>query len=247
MIYIFNLNEIHSSWKPFFKEERIQEIYNIEQLIKNNYNPAPNNVFRFAAIDLSKVKCIWLGQDAYPAEPIYNSKNNELIYVATGRSFEVGTLNSWLEKYKQTSLKNILRLIYKAYNSNLISYSEIKSKIENNEFKILPPNKLFDNLEKQGVLFLNTYLTCEINNPNSHREYWQNFSNDLINYISITNPNIIWFLWGAEAQKNEKYIIKGKIYKSNHPRLYNTNSAVDFLNSNCFYETKDIIDWCGKE
>lgn len=231
---MIDVNKIHISWCPFFTEKRIQEIENIENKIGSNINPTIDKVFRFATTDLNNLQVCILSQDPYP-----NSK------VPTGRAFEVGTLTSWTQKYAQHSLKNIVRLIYKAYNSELIDYEDIKKKITVGEFDILPPRELFDSLEQQGVLFLNTYLTCESGKANSHREIWQDFSNDLIKFISQTNPDIIWFLWGGEAQKNEKYISKGKIYKSNHPRLYDTDTPNAFLNSNCFEDTKELIDWRG--
>ena len=84
------LNKIHDSWKPFFTEEKLMEIREIEEKIKDNYNPSSENVFRFAANDINNVKCVWLGQDPYPAEPIYDQEKKEYVYVATGRAFEVG-------------------------------------------------------------------------------------------------------------------------------------------------------------
>lgn len=238
---ILNLSRVHSSWLPFFSEDRVKQIREIESCIGNNINPAANNVLRFTSLDLSKIKCCILGQDPYPSPP------KEGIYVATGRSFEVGTLRFWTDSFAQHSLKNIIRLIYKAYYSELIGYEEIKKKIKIGEFRIMYPREWFDNLEQQGVLFLNTYLTCEMGKANSHRDIWKDFSKDLIEYISTTNPNIAWFLWGGEAQKNEKYIKNGKIYKSNHPRLYDTKSPHAFLNSTCFEDTKDFIEWRGAD
>lgn len=66
---------------------------------------------------------------------------------------------------------------------------------------------------------------------------WKDFSIDLLKFISESNPNINWFLWGKEAQENQEYM-KGRIFKSNHPRLYNTSSKDDFLNCPCFDGTK---------
>jgi uracil-DNA glycosylase len=238
------LNKIHDSWKPFFTEEKLMEIREIEEKIKDNYNPSSENVFRFAANDINNVKCVWLGQDPYPAEPIYDQEKKEYVYVATGRAFEVGILDSWTGKFNQHSLKNIIRLIYKAYNSELLPFGTIRGKIRTGEFNILPPRQWFDSLEKQGVLFLNTYLTCQTGVAGSHREMWKDFSIDLLKFISESNPNINWFLWGKEAQENQEYM-KGRIFKSNHPRLYNTSSKDDFLNCPCFDGTKNLIDWRG--
>lgn len=81
----------------------------------------------------------------------------------------------------------------------------------------------------------------------SHAKIWDGFTDDLIEYISTENKNINWFLWGNEAISAEKSIKNGRIFKSKHPRLNNQNSEMDFLNTKCFEETIDIIDWNGKQ
>lgn len=182
---------------------------------------------------------IWLGQDVYPAEG-----------VATGRSFEVGTLTDWNSTFRQVSLKNILRLIHKNYNfiedySDIYTFSNIKKEIAENRFSISPPNKWFDSLESQGVLFLNTSFTCEIGIPNSHKEIWQEFSKKVLSYISSSNSKMIWFLWGNEAISNKKNISNGVFYESRHPMMCSGKYSNDFLKSNCFKDTMDIINWLG--
>lgn len=71
-------------------------------------------------------------------------------------------------------------------------------------------NDLFDikldyiNLEdwaKQNILLLNCSLTVLPNKPNSHYDYWKDFSDNLIKNLSNDYPNIIFILWGKFAQK----------------------------------------------
>ena len=182
--------------------------------------------------------CI-LGQD------VYYQPN-----VATGRSFEVGGLNSWSTPFTQVSLKNIIRLIHKNYNNitnyeDIKKFSEIVKEIEANKFPILPPNEYFSSLEQQGVLFLNSYFTCEIGKPNSHRNIWLQFSIKLLDYISNRKSDLIWFLWGNEAISKKQYITNGKFYESRHPMLCSKQYPNDFLKSNCFKDTMNIINWLG--
>src|SRR5699024_6527509 len=175
---MFIPDEIHSSWLDFLTDERIQEIRQIESQIGNDYNPTnPNNVLRFLTTNLNNMKVIWLGQDVYPAKG-----------VATGRAFEVGGLTSWQEPFRQSSLKNIVRCIYKVENHLSKSeepplFSEIRKEIALGTFPILEPPEWFHSLEQQGVLFLNTSFTCEIGEPNSHKKYWKNCSNAVLKYI----------------------------------------------------------------
>jgi len=232
--------EINSSWNDFLDNEILNMLYNIEKRIGSNYTPDTDKVMRFMRNDLSDMKVVILGQDPYPEKGR-----------ATGRAFEVGDLASWQDKFKQVSLKNIVRLIYKTYKNidnydEIKSYSEIKKEINAGLFNILPPNKIFESWEKQGVLLLNAYLTCEIGNPGSHRVIWAEFADSLIRYIVKKNNSLIWFLWGKDANVFRKYIIKGQIYSCRHPMMCSVEFEDDFLKSNCFKDTKDIINWIGQ-
>lgn len=235
---IYNPDMIHSSWSSFFNNDIIEELQNIEKLIGDDYNPDKDKVLRFARIDLNKVKVIILGQDPYPQKG-----------VPSGRSFEVLGLNSWTDKFKQSSLRNILRNLYKSYTGELKTITEIRTLIKKGEFKILPPNELFDYWESQGVLMLNTYLTCKAGEPGSHRKYWAKFSKDLLKYIVKTNSDITWFLWGSEAKANIDILGDQKMYTSNHPMMSNPENEADFINCKCFEETINTlgIDWIGQK
>ncbi len=234
-------NNIHSSWDLFLTDDILSRLKVIESEIGDNFNPTENDkIFKFLSTDLNKVKVVWLGQDVYPAKG-----------VATGRSFEVGGLNSWSDSFRQVSLKNIVRLIHKNY-TGVIDYNRIKKfrdiqkEIEDGVFKIEPPNKLFNSLEEQGVLFLNTSFTCEVGQANSHKKIWEDFSKLVLNYISNKNPNIIWFLWGREAILNKEHIDKGIFYESRHPMMCSEKYEDDFLKFNGFKETMEMINWIGK-
>ncbi|TDT71839.1 uracil-DNA glycosylase [Hypnocyclicus thermotrophus] len=223
----------HNTYQDFFNEnkELLEKI--IKEINKDNYTPQKENIFKALETDLYKNKIVILGMDPYP------QKN-----VATGLAFEV-LLDSWQDKKINTSLKNILKLIYKSYYGEILSINELRKKIESKEFNIEKPKKMFKNWQKQGVLLLNTAFTTKLDKPGAHIKVWKEFSINLIEYISKNNPRLIWFLWGEKAKKYEKYIINNKnIYYSNHPvicgQLINPK---DFLNSNCFLETKDIIKW----
>lgn len=227
----------HDSFKSFFDEDIIRMLEEISQEIEC-FTPAKELVLRFAQGDLNKVKVIWLGQDPY-----FQAK------VATGRSFEASNVKSWDDKFKQISLKNIIRGIYRAYYpesfEEINTYGNIMIERRFNNFNLLEPKEWFDSLENQGVMFLNTYFTCEINKPNSHRKIWEEFSGRLFKYIYLNNPNIKWFLWGNEAKKVLNTVPNIYYYASNHPMMCSVNNSEDFLNNRCFLETKEIINWLG--
>ena len=87
-------------------------------------------------------------------------------------------------------------------------------------------NIIFDNsLEswaKQGILMLNSALTCEINKVGSHTMLWRNFIIYLIKMLSNRNFGIIYVLFGKQAQTFEPFINKDTnvIIKVNHPAYY---------------------------
>ena len=229
----------HESFNDFFSEDNIKILRKIEEeLVNEEITPSFDKVLRFMQQDLMSVKVIWLGQDPY-FQP----------NVATGRSFEPNDLYSWDAKFKQVSLKNIIRNIYRSYYpenfSKINTYSDIMIERRLGNFNILDPKEWFNNLEFQGVMFLNTYFTCRVNCPNSHRKIWREFSLRVIEYIYKKNPTIIWFLWGNEAKsvlQIEPNLIN---YSSNHPMICNIKKEDDFLNNQCFINTKELINWLG--
>jgi len=231
----------HNSWENFLTIEVINELNDIELKIGNNINPERKNVLRFFKCDLNNVKVIILGQDPYPERGR-----------ATGRSFEVGDLHSWNDKFRQVSLKNIVRLIHKNYNNindykNIKKFSEIQDEISSGTFKISPPDEIFELWENQGVLMLNTYFTVESGITGSHIDIWGPFSIKILEYISNENKNINWFLWGKQAEDKKQYIKSGKFYISRHPMMCSAKYDDDFLRNNCFKETSNIINWLGQK
>jgi uracil-DNA glycosylase len=221
---------IHNSWNELFTDEILKILKNIENNIGNDFTPITENIFRVLNNDLSRLKCCILGQDPYPQPG-----------VATGRAFEVSGTDSWQDKKINFSLKNMLRLLHKNY-MHLESVSPIKivrEDIENKKFPVLPPDKIFVHWERQGVLLLNTSLTCRTGFSNSHAELWREFTSRLVQFISEKNNNVIWLLWGRDAQRFAEGIPDDRKYKSFHPRL-NGNGPGSFFYENHFLKIYNI-------
>lgn len=232
-------NDYHSSWDKFLTPEICNELNEIEIKIGSRTNPSHDNILRFLKCDLHSIKAAILGQDPYPEKGR-----------ATGRAFEVGDLHSWNDKFRQVSLKNIVRLIHKDYNGidnykDIKKFSEIQAEIKDGKFKILPPDEIFKSWEKQGVLLLNTYLSVEHGLTGSHIAIWMDFSIKLLNYISEENESINWLLWGKQAEDKKQYIKNGKFFISRHPMMCSEKYEDDFLKSRCFRDTMTVINWLG--
>ena len=152
---------------------------------------------------------------------------------------------SWQGAIRQSSLRNIIRAIYRAETGELLPWRSVQARIAAGVFHILPPDRLWDALEAQGVLFLNAYLTCAPGAPLSHKRLWQPFAQDLVAYIDhVRGAEAAWFLWGADARSYNRYILHGKRYESRHPMM--AGSEPDgFLQNPCFVETSSYLSWTG--
>lgn len=228
---------INSEYFDFFNDEKIKMI---ETFINNmeykniKYVPKRNNIFKALNKSISSKKIVILGMDPY------KQKNT-----ATGFAFEVEE-EEWESKKINTSLKNILKLIYFSYNMEYKSIEEIRKEIKEKKFLIKNPKEIFKDWDQQGVLLLNTALTTEENISGKHIKFWKEITTELIEYISIKNNDIIYFLWGKDAQEYRKNIKEGILYESNHPAICgNLKNIKDFMNSKCFINTKSLIKWSG--
>ena len=135
----------------FLTEDRIKELQNIHEVVGDDTCPKNENVLRFLMADFKNLKCIIVGMDPYPT--LYE-KSGKQMTVATGRSFEVGNMDSWLQKVPQASVRNILCTVYYALTGVKKPLADIRDEIESGEFIIPSPSCWFDNLEKQGKIFM---------------------------------------------------------------------------------------------
>jgi len=230
----------HPAWSDFLDQKTVAMLDEIESCLGENINPPRTNVLRFLTLDPGKVKVVILGQDPYP-EP----------GAATGRAFEVGTLKSWHQPFRQVSLKNIVRLIYKTYNhiehySDIPTFTQILPEIADGRFVLESPDRIFESWERQGVLLLNVWLTSAASAPGAHRRIWHPFSVRLLNYLSGTYPELTWFLWGKHVISYKAQILSGTLLESRHPMMCSSAYPDDFLKSDCFLNTMNIINWKGK-
>ncbi len=232
-------DHIDESWKTFLTPDKLIMLNEIEHKLTDNINPDRKNILRFLKVNLTGIKVVILGQDPYPQQGM-----------ATGRAFEVGGLCSWNQSFRQVSLKNILRLLYKNHRQitlykDIYSFSRVQHEISKGEFPVFPPDKLFESWEKQGVLLLNTSFTCNSGDPGSHEHIWFEFSKQLISYISSFSK-MHWFLWGKHACGKRSFIDSGILYISRHPMMCSEKYEDDFLKSDCFLNTGHLIQWLGQ-
>lgn len=95
---------------------------------------------------------------------------------------------------------------------------------------------------KQGVLLLNTVLTVEEGNANSHKgKGWERLTNRLIDSLNELKHPVIFILWGKPAQDKEKLITNPNhvILKAPHPSPLSAYRG--FFGSKPFSRVNDIL------
>lgn len=144
-------------------------------------------------------------------------------------------------------------------NSTLINVSmvNIQKEVEKCGFNVNKKSGNLINWMLQGVILLNTALTVEEGESESHLELWSDFTPLLIKYIS-EKYNLVWLLFGRSAHSYE-CLIEHKdtqcIIKTSHPSGLSANRPSGgnpaFIGSKVFSETnkwlsdnhKKNIDW----
>lgn len=76
--------------------------------------------------------------------------------------------------------------------------------------------------EAQGVLLLNSALSCEVGKPGSHMLMWRPFIKTLLTNLSKYLTGIVYVLMGADAQSFEPYINTrfNHVIRIRHPSWY---------------------------
>lgn len=106
----------------------------------------------------------------------------------------------------------------------------------------LPTEGDLSHWAKQGVLLLNTVLTVEEGNANSHKGMgWETLTNRLIESLNELKHPVIFILWGKPAQDKEKLITNPNhvILKAPHPSPLSAYRG--FFGSKPFSRVNDIL------
>ena len=103
------------------------------------------------------------------------------------------------------------------YPPSLVNiFKEIESDLG---YKPLPTGNL-ERWAAQGILLLNATLTVRAHQAGSHQKKgWEEFTDSVIRTINTERMNIVFFLWGAYAQKKGESIDRSRhlVLESVHP------------------------------
>ena len=116
----------------------------------------------------------------------------------------------------------------------------------------IPKSGCLEKWAKQGVFLLNTVLTVEAGNANSHSKCgWQTFTDNVIKILNNLEQPIVFLLWGKQAEKKKEFFDNPNhlVLVTSHPSPFSARRG--FLGSNHFklaneflrQNNKKEIDW----
>lgn len=186
------IEEYFGDWSKVIDLKEADKVMKI--VYKQPICPSLKNIFKaFLLCPFKELRVVLIGQDPYPQKGI-----------ATGLAFA------------------------NASDTPLSSYSSSLEILRESVIDFTVPHRItnFDpSLEKwaeQGVLLLNTALTCQAGKIGSHILLWRPFMKSLLTNLSEQLTGIVYVLMGSNAQTLEPYINKNSnhIIKIRHPSYY---------------------------
>lgn len=138
-------------------------------------------------------------------------------------------------------------------NSINPSLKNIYKQLKNEDYEV-KEDGILTHWVDQGCFMLNTSLTVEKANVDSHTSFWYDFTENVIRYVTENTHNIVWLLMGAKAHKFSSIIINSKnnhkTFETTHPSPFSahkgTNMIPAFFGSDVFTQINDKLKEYGK-
>tara|TARA_B110000285_G_scaffold79118_1_gene91185 strand:+ start:521 stop:1231 length:711 start_codon:yes stop_codon:yes gene_type:complete len=221
----FEINGWDKILNPFINSKHYKNISDklINSVEENKrFTPKYKNIFNaFTETNLNNLKVVIVGQDPYPGH-----------MVADGLAFSCSGLYV-AENYLKLMLKETIgdwtvtgRVYYTKEECDLKRWAH------------------------QGVLLLNTALTCEINKLGSHQSLWKPFTEHVFTEINKFNKDIIFVLMGRKAESWQLLLPGQKILKCVHPAAaqykggkWMSDKIFDRINQELKSQKKTCIKW----
>ena len=123
-----------------------------------------------------------------------------------------------------------------------------------NDLGLVRTNPNLADWHEQGVFLLNTALTVPEKEPNAHKKLWKRFTNDLLDYLTEVNPDILYIMWGGNAKEHGQLIeqelnCNDNILYSSHPSPLSARHSFfgskpfSWVNYQLRCQRKAPIDW----
>ena len=106
----------------------------------------------------------------------------------------------------------------------------------------IPESGCLEKWAKQGVFLLNTVLTVEEGNANSHSDCgWQTFTDKVIESLNEHTMPVVFLLWGKQAEKKKELITSPNhlVLVTSHPSPFSARRG--FFGSNHFKMANEFL------
>ena len=101
-----------------------------------------------------------------------------------------------------------------------------------------------DYLHEQGVMLLNTDLTCKLGKTGSHENYWRGFYKYMLETVMFGTTGIIYVLCGKTSHNMEEFInpLGNYIFKIEHPMAAGHRGDEMWRDENIFGKINKILE-----
>jgi uracil-DNA glycosylase len=185
--------------------------------------PQLKDIFKaFTLCPLNNLRCVLIGQDPYPTLKTTVLDGSPIkIPVATGLAFA--------NSYDTIQLSPSLEILKESVINYTIPHRTIN----------FDPS--LEKWEAQGVLLLNSALSCELGRVGSHMLMWRPFMKSLLTNLSCYHTGVVYVLMGSQAQNLEPFINArfNHIIRIRHPSWYARNKTR--MPSDIWNEVNDIL------
>lgn len=212
------IEEYFGDWMRVIDKPEAMKIMGwLKTVNPNTLCPALPNVFRaFKLCSLKDCRVVMIGMDPYPDKFMGKPR-------ATGILF--GNNKDVPEDKLSPSLQ-------------VVKESAINFEIPHN---IITFDQTLESWAKQGILMINSALTCELNKVGSHVNQWRPFVSKLLKNLSERETGIVYILFGRQAQTLKPYINEryNDIIEIEHPTYFARSNKI--MPYSVFRQMNDIL------
>lgn len=212
------IEEYFGDWMRVIDKPEAMKIMGwLKTVNPNTLCPALPNVFRaFKLCSLKDCRVVMIGMDPYPDKFMGKPR-------ATGILF--GNNKDVPEDKLSPSLQ-------------VVKESAINFEIPHN---IITFDQTLESWAKQGILMINSALTCELNKVGSHVNQWRPFVSKLLKNLSEGETGIVYILFGRQAQTLKPYINEryNDIIEIEHPAYFARSNKI--MPYSVFRQMNDIL------
>lgn len=212
------IEEYFGDWMRVIDKPEAMKIMGwLKTVNPNTLCPALPNVFRaFKLCSLKDCRVVMIGMDPYSDKFMGKPR-------ATGILF--GNNKDVPEDKLLPSLQ-------------VVKESAINFEIPHN---IITFDQTLESWAKQGILMINSALTCELNKVGSHVNQWRPFVSKLLKNLSERETGIVYILFGRQAQTLKPYINEryNDIIEIEHPAYFARSNKI--MPYSVFRQMNDIL------